>query len=149
MASSDGFKFWESYYEALVSLDTDKQRSDFMLGLCAYVFDGEEPTFDDPVVGFGFRLVAEQARQSMEISRAARDGGIKSGKSRREKSKANPVPKGVRKGGSKGGSNVSRLVGTSVPNQPNFSKPAPDTNEQATPPPPTRPAGADAPPPLT
>lgn len=111
MATTDGFKFWASYYDALKALDTDKQRSDFMLALCAYVFDGVEPEFDDPVVRFGYTLVAEQARQSMEISRAAREGGLKSGKSRREKAKPNTAQKGVRKGVS----NVSGFVGTSVP----------------------------------
>ena len=139
MASTDGFKFWASYYDALRALETDKQRSDFILGLCAYVFDGIEPEFDDPVVRFGYMLVAEQARQSMEISRAAREGGIKSGKARRSKSKTAPKMKGV----PKGVPNVSSCVGALAPNTTNSS---PKHRRQA--PPRDAGAGADAPPPL-
>ena len=95
--ATDSFKFWDSYYDALRMLGDDERRGRFVMALCSYVFDGEEPDFDgDEVMAFGFQLVATQARQSMEIARAAREGGIKSGKARREKVKANPVPKGVR-----------------------------------------------------
>lgn len=144
MATTDGFKFWASYYDALKALDTDKQRSDFMLALCAYVFDGVEPEFDDPVVRFGYTLVAEQARQSMEISRAAREGGLKSGKSRREKAKPNTAQKGVRKGVRKGVSNVSGFVGTSVPTTNLSSTPTVAPGGVLAPPP----APDNAPPPL-
>lgn len=136
MASTDGFKFWASYYDALRALDTDKQRSDFMLALCAYVFDGVEPEFDDPVVRFGYTLVAEQARQSMEISRAAQEkgrrGGKQSGKSRAKRSTASSTA-----------SSVSSCVGALAPNTTNSS---PKHRRQA----PLRDAGAgaDAPPPL-
>lgn len=139
MASTDGFKFWASYYDALRALDTDRQRSEFMLGLCAYVFDGVEPEFEDPVVRFGYMLVAEQARQSMEISRAAREGGIKSGKVRRSKSKTTPKTKGVLKGVP----NVSCCVGALAPNTTNSSS---KHRRQASPR--DAGAGADAPPPL-
>lgn len=140
VASTDGFKFWASYYDALRALDTDKQRSDFMLALCAYVFDGVEPEFDDPVVRFGYTLVAEQARQSMEISRAAQEkgsrGGKQSGKSRAKRSSASSTASST-------ASSVSKCVGTLVPNTPNSS---PKHRRQA--PPRDAGAGADAPPPL-
>ena len=145
MTSSDGFKFWASYYDALKALDTDKQRSDFMLALCAYVFDGIEPEFDDPVVRFGYTLVAEQARQSMEISRAAQEkgrrGGKQSGKTRAKRSTASSAA-------SRAASSVSRCVGALAPNTSHLSVSARDQTASTRPPLPTRPAGADAPPPL-
>lgn len=96
--ATDSFKFWDSYYDALRMLGDDERRGRFVMALCSYVFDGEEPDFgDDEVMAFGFQLVATQARQSMEIARAAREGGIKSGKARREKASSNHIRKGVRK----------------------------------------------------
>lgn len=142
MASTDGFKFWASYYDALRALGTDRQRSEFMLGLCAYVFDGVEPEFDDPVVRFGYTLVAEQARQSMEISRAAREVGKRGGRPRKEPQKrdAKSTPKRVAK---RGAESVSSCVGALAPNTTNSS---PKHRRQA--PPRDAGAGADAPPPL-
>ena len=97
--ATDSFKFWDSYYDALRMLGDDERRGRFVMALCSYVFDGDEPDFDgDEVMAFGFQLVATQAKQSMEIARAAREGGIKSGKARREKASSNPVRKVVRKG---------------------------------------------------
>lgn len=142
MATTDGFKFWASYYDALKALDTDKQRSDFMLGLCAYVFDGVEPEFEDPVVRFGYTLVAEQARQSMEISRAAREAGKRGGRPRKEPQKmdAKSAPKRVAK---RDAESVSCCVGALAPNTTNSSL---KHRRQA--PPRDAGAGADAPPPL-
>ena len=77
---TDSFKFWDAYYDALKFLKTDVQRGQFVMSLCQYVFDGDEPTFDDDAVEFGFRLVKESARQSLEIAARARDAGRKGGK---------------------------------------------------------------------
>lgn len=101
MVATDSFKFWDSYYDALRMLGDDERRGRFVMALCSYVFDGEEPDFGaDEVMAFGFQLVATQARQSMEIARAAREGGkrggIKSGESRK------------RRGASSGGSTPPR-----------------------------------------
>lgn len=92
--ATDSFKFWDAYYDALKFLDTDQQRAEFVMGLCAYVFDGEEPTFTSKETEFGFRLVKSQARESMELAQKARQGGLKSGQTRKTKG----VRKGVRKG---------------------------------------------------
>ena len=148
MASADGFKFWSSYYEALLALDTDKQRSDFMLGLCAYVFDGAEPEFDDPAVRFGFKLVADQAKRSMEISRAASEAGKRGGrpKSGTTERAAKSTPKRVAKRVVKrGAESVSELVGAlATTNQPLMEPPLTvDAGGGLTPPP-----ADDAPPPL-
>lgn len=77
---NDSFKFWRSYYDALKFLGTDRQRSEFVMGLCAYVFDGIEPRFSDEVTEFGFRLVRKSAEESMLISRRARESGSKGGR---------------------------------------------------------------------
>ena len=77
---NDSFKFWRSYYDALRFLGTDRQRGVFVMGLCAYVFDGIEPRFSDEVTEFGFRLVRKSAEESMLISRRARESGSKGGR---------------------------------------------------------------------
>lgn len=82
---NDSFKFWRSYYDALKFLSTDRQRSEFVMGLCAYVFDGIEPIFSDEVTEFGFRLVRKSAEESMLISRRARESGSKGGRPTKKK----------------------------------------------------------------
>lgn len=93
--ATDSFKFWDSYYSALRMLGTDERRGRFVMALCAYVFDGVDPCFDDDAMAFGFELVATQARESKELSARKRDGGIKSGASRRAKAQAKSVRKSV------------------------------------------------------
>lgn len=142
--ATDSFKFWDSYYSALQMLGTDERRGRFVMALCAYVFDGVEPSFSDDVMAFGFELVATQAKQSMELSRMAREAGQRGGRPRKDEQKrvAKSTPKRVakrvvesdRKGEEWSGSENS---------SPSSNSPAP-----ASPTEPTRPAGADAPPPL-
>lgn len=91
--ATDSFKFWDAYYDALKFLKTDRQRSEFIMGLCAFVFDGEEPTFSDDVAEFGFRLVRTQAEMSKEIARRARENGKKSSGRPRKKPTAKPRQK--------------------------------------------------------
>lgn len=96
--ATDSFKFWDSYYDALRMLGDDERRGRFVMALCSYVFDGEEPDFGgDEVMAFGFQLVATQAKQSMEISRAAREAGQRGG--RPSKRVAKSTPKRVAKRG--------------------------------------------------
>lgn len=135
--ATDSFKFWDSYYDALRMLGEDERRGRFVMALCSYVFDGEEPDFGtDEVMAFGFQLVATQARQSMEIARAAREGGkrggIKSGESRK------------RRGASSGGSTPPR----SDRNREEPSRSEGSSLLTTNPPAPDAGAGADAPPPL-
>lgn len=84
--NSDGFKFWHSYYSA-ICLMSDEQAGSFMKKLCAYVFDGVEPKFSSDMERFGFTLVADQAAESKRLYDVAREKGVKSGESRRKKSK--------------------------------------------------------------
>lgn len=110
--NSDGFKFWHSYYSA-ICLMSDEQAGSFMKKLCAYVFDGVEPKFSSDMERFGFTLVADQAAESKRLYDVARAKGVKSGESRRKKSKkqefstskTNTVPNTV--------PNVSRYVSSS------------------------------------
>ncbi|WP_293826095.1 DUF6291 domain-containing protein [uncultured Parolsenella sp.] len=96
--ATDSFKFWDAYYDALKFLDTDQQRAEFVMGLCAYVFDGEEPTFSSKETEFGFRLVKSQARESMDISARSREAGARGG---RPKSTAKSTPLSTVKRGAK------------------------------------------------
>lgn len=85
IGTGDGFKFWASYYDALKVLPSDEARGRFVRLLCAYVFDGTEPTFRDEVERFGFELIAAQALESKRLTAQARERGVKSGESRRKK----------------------------------------------------------------
>ena len=105
--ATDGFKFWDAYYDALKLLDGDERRGHFVMALCAYVFDGVEPEFTDPSERFGFTLIAAQAMESKRLSEQAREKGLKSGESRRRKTKEKSGAKpstGVFNNGSEHGS---------------------------------------------
>lgn len=92
--ATDSFKFWDSYYEALKTLETKDQRSDFIMALCEYVFDGVDPTFDDKMVEFGFMLVRKQAELSKEIASTARENGKRGGRpAKKPTSKPTPKPR--------------------------------------------------------
>lgn len=77
---SDSFKMWRGYYDALKLLPTAEQRDQFFMGLCGYVFDGIEPKFTDPAAEFGFTMVRESAKRSMEIAAKARENGASGGR---------------------------------------------------------------------
>lgn len=135
--ATDSFKFWDSYYDALRMLGDDERRGRFVMALCSYVFDGEEPDFGgDEVMAFGFQLVATQARQSMEISRAAREAGMRGGRPRNDGSKrgVKSTPKRMAKRGAESEKKREEAKGNEASSLPNESDCAG--------------AGADAPPPL-
>lgn len=92
--ATDSFKFWDSYYDALRTLETKDQRSDFIMALCEYVFDGIEPEFEDKMVEFGFMLVRKQAELSKEIASTARENGKRGGRPpKKPTSKPTPKPR--------------------------------------------------------
>ena len=91
--ATDSFRFWDAYYDALKFLGTNEERGEFVMALCSYVFDGEEPEFSSETAEFGFRLIRAQAKESKELAQKAREGGLKSGQMRKTKG----VRKGVRK----------------------------------------------------
>lgn len=108
---ADSFKFWSSYYDALKFLKTDEQRSEFIMGLCAFVFDGVDPTFSDETTEFGFRLVCKSAEESMLIARHARESGRRGGNKKAENSKKSRSSRGASRGAkssaSRGASSVA------------------------------------------
>lgn len=85
--ATESFKFWDAYWEAMHGL-TYEQRGRFVSALCAYVFDGEEPDVEDPVVAFGYRAVRKQAAESRDISARAAERGRAGGKAHRSTAKS-------------------------------------------------------------
>lgn len=105
---SDSFKFWRSYYDALKFLDTDKQRSEFVMGLCEYVFEGNDPTFSDAATEFGFRLVRKSAEESMLISRRARESGKRGGRPSKDEGKKRGAKSTAKRGAKRGAESVEK-----------------------------------------
>lgn len=66
MAQSERFYFWRGYYDALKKMPTDEHRGEFVMAICAYAFDGEEPDFEgDALLEICWSLVADGARESV------------------------------------------------------------------------------------
>lgn len=82
--ATDGFKFWDAYYDALKLLDTDEERGHFVMALCAYVFEDKEPQLTG-MERFGFTLISKQVMESKRLAALGRAGGKKSGETRRKK----------------------------------------------------------------
>lgn len=96
MAQSERFYFWRGYYDALRKLPTVEQRHELIMALCAYAFDGVEPTFDgDPTLDIVWSLISEQVHESVEIGREMAKRGRRSGEARKRKAKTNTVPNTV------------------------------------------------------
>lgn len=97
MAQSERFYFWRGYYDALAKLPTDEQRGAFVMCLCRYAFDGEEPDFsNDPMLSFAWSFIRDQVAESVAIGREMAERGRKSGEARRKKTgneqRSNSVP---------------------------------------------------------
>lgn len=134
--ATDCFKFWDSYYEALKMVPTPEQGYRLVMALCAHVFEDSEPDFsDDPLLGMVYTIMDEQAIQSRDISRRARESGSRGGKRKAENSRG--ASRGARRGASseKKRSEEKRSYASSIEEAP----PAPD----ACPAPPS--GGPDAP----
>lgn len=105
MAQSERFYFWRGYYDALCKMPTDEQRGRFVMAVCAYAFDGEEPYLDDdPILSIGWSLVADGSRESVrkgveQSQRGQMGGRPKSAK----KSTAKTTVKSTAKSGVKSG----------------------------------------------
>ena len=86
MAQSERFYFWRGYYEALRKLPDAESRDAFVMAICRYAFENEEPDFDgDRLLDFAWSLVADQVHESVEIGRKMAERGRRSGESRRNK----------------------------------------------------------------
>lgn len=97
MAQSDRFYFWRGYYEALKKLPDAESRDTFVMAICRYAFENEEPDFNgDRLLEFAWAIVADQVHESVEIGRKMAERGRRSGEARRRKSEdANSVPNSV------------------------------------------------------
>lgn len=72
-----GFSFLRSYYEAAKELETAEERSDFLMAICSYVFDGKDPEIHG-VAAAMFRLAKPNIETSLKRSIAGAIGGSKS-----------------------------------------------------------------------
>lgn len=91
MAQSDRFYFWRAFYDALLMLDTDAQRGEFVRGMCQWAFDGEMPEFSDKMLSFGFTNIRDQLSESVDIGRTARETGRLGGRPKKTTPKTTPL----------------------------------------------------------
>lgn len=116
MAQSERFYFWRGYYDALRKIPTDEQRGRFVMAVCAYAFDGEEPDLDDdPMLSIGWSLVADGSRESVrkgveQSQRGQMGGRPKSAKKTTAKSGA----KTTAKSGAESDMNMNMNVGAAA-----------------------------------
>lgn len=94
MAQSERFYFWRGYYDAMEYL-TDDEVGRLFRAICAYAFDGEEPDFEsERVLQVAWTMVADTARESVEMGKRASDYGRQGGRpSKDTKSPPKRVPK--------------------------------------------------------
>lgn len=74
------YTMWQSQIEAL----TDTQAGQLYKGAIAYANTGIEPDFKDPILKYAFIPVKESIIASNNAVEAKRQGGIKSGETRRK-----------------------------------------------------------------
>lgn len=80
MAQSERFYFWRGYYDAMEYL-TDDEVGRLFRAICAYAFDGEEPDFEsERVLQVAWTMVADTARESVEMGKRASDYGRQGGR---------------------------------------------------------------------
>lgn len=118
MAQSERFYFWRGYYNALKKLPDAESRDAFVMAICRYAFENEEPDFEgDRLLEFAWAIVADQVHESVEIGRKMAERGRRSGEARRaKKNDANSVPNSV----------PNEVKGTEVNGTEDASRLAPD-----------------------
>ena len=80
MAQSERFYFWRGYYDAMTYLNDDEVGRLFR-AICAYAFDGEEPDFgDERLLQVAWTMVADTARESVQMGRRASEFGRQGGR---------------------------------------------------------------------
>ena len=80
------FSFYRSYYEASKDLPTKEAQADFLMAICTYIFDGEEPELHG-VASAMFKLAKPNLDTSVKRANAGQIGGSNSKK--QNKTKAN------------------------------------------------------------
>ena len=128
MAQSERFYFWRGYYDALKKLPDAESRDAFVMAICRYAFENEEPDFEgDRLLEFAWAIVADQVHESVEIGRKMAERGRRSGERRKAKKDGtntvpNSVPNSVPNEGK--GTEVTGTVGAGASLE--GSAPAPD-----------------------
>ncbi len=80
MAQSERFYFWRGYYDAMTYLNDDEVGRLFR-AICAYAFDGDEPDFgDERLLQVAWTMVADTARESVELGKRASEYGRQGGR---------------------------------------------------------------------
>ena len=77
------FSFYRSYYEAAKDLPTKEDQADFLMAICTYIFEGEEPEISG-VASAMFKLAKPNLETSIKRANAGQIGG------KNNKQKANP-----------------------------------------------------------
>ena len=86
MAQSERFYFWRGYYDALKKLPDAESRDAFVMAICRYAFESEEPDFQgNRLLDFAWAIVADQVHESVELGRKMAERGRRSGEARRAK----------------------------------------------------------------
>ena len=126
MAQSERFYFWRGYYDALKKLPDAESRDAFVMAICRYAFENEEPDFEGVrLLDFAWAIIAYQVHESVEIGRKMAERGRRSGEARRaKKNDANSVPNSVPNEGK--GTEVNGTVSGSPSGEPGACAPAPD-----------------------
>ena len=75
------FRLTESHYEALARFEGDEDRGRFIMGLCAFAFDGIEPDFSDsPTLDVAFACMRDEVERQMDESRRNSANGARGGR---------------------------------------------------------------------
>lgn len=86
MDERKAFSFYRSYYEASKDLPTKEDQADFLMAICSYIFDGEEPELHG-VASAMFKLAKPNLDTSVKRANAGQIGG--SNNKKQNKTKAN------------------------------------------------------------
>lgn len=69
-----GFQFYKSYWDVVCDMDAP-QFKEFVSALCQYYFEGEEPAFDDVMLGKLFLLVKPNIDSNIKNQESGAKGG--------------------------------------------------------------------------
>ena len=78
------FSFYRSYYEAAKDLPTKEDQADFLMAICTYIFEGEEPEISG-VASAMFKLAKPNLETSIKRANAGQIGGKNNGRKANEK----------------------------------------------------------------
>ena len=91
------FSFYRSYYEASKDLPTKEDQADFLMAICAYIFDGVEPDLQG-VASAMFKLAKPNLDTSIKRASVGQTGGKSKANAKQNDSKpeANAKQNGIK-----------------------------------------------------